>query len=298
MWHRAQFCVIYVGANGTAHRDHGVLAPLPSEDLDPVIPQFQWHTNISGGTCIIDSSSSRQHCITGSLLWKHALCRVGPGHSREHRWWWSWWWLMTMKTSSQKTRKGLETTHVLVVCEDALGYPTPSPHPAALLLKVIHVMWLFLPLKDHWGSLTEMRKQVSWAEPKYPTLQLVLHKYQPQELFYLHTAHKQMFTLTFIDNEELSSVFHALCITRHWYVCYWSGNSAFQRSLFQWFGKCRSKQLISSDYRTDLLLLQLEAFKSHWWALRWSEKLARKRMSGGTSLSFWHWGQCVSGSPF
>lgn len=54
----------------------------------------------------------------------------------------------------------------------------------------------------------EETEQVSQAEQKYPTLQLALPMYQPLESFNLHTAHKQMFILLFMDNEEFSEVFH------------------------------------------------------------------------------------------
>lgn len=41
VWHRAQLCVVFVGINETAHRDHGALAAQLSEALAPVIPKFQ-----------------------------------------------------------------------------------------------------------------------------------------------------------------------------------------------------------------------------------------------------------------
>lgn len=56
----------------------------------------------------------------------------------------------------------------------------------------------------------EETAQFSQAEQKYPALQLALPMYQPLEFFYLHIAHKQMFILMFMDNEEFSDVFHAL----------------------------------------------------------------------------------------
>lgn len=56
----------------------------------------------------------------------------------------------------------------------------------------------------------EKTAQVRQAEQKYPTLQLALPMYQPLEFFYLHPAHKQMFILMFMDNEQFSDVFHAL----------------------------------------------------------------------------------------